>query len=121
MLTCKRFLEELSGYLEKTLDPADLVELQRHVNECPNCFVVCDTTQKTLKVFKGMEAQPMPKGVTMWNQPAWATPLKSIRPRARHRTEPATTPNRTAMWLRKPLVKRVRTRMTASTNSAMLR
>ena len=63
MLTCKRFLEELSGYLEKTLDPADLAELQRHVNECPNCFVVCDTTQKTLKVFKGMDAQAMPKGV----------------------------------------------------------
>lgn len=63
MLTCKRFLQELNGYLEKTLDPAELAELQRHVNECPNCFVVCDTTLKTLKVFRGMEAQPIPKGV----------------------------------------------------------
>jgi hypothetical protein len=63
LLTCKQFLRELSGYLEKTLDPVELAELQKHVNECPNCFVVCDTTEKTLKVFKGMEAKPIPKGI----------------------------------------------------------
>ena len=63
MLTCKQFLRELSGYLEKTLDPVELAELQKHVNECPNCFVVCDTTEKTLKVFKGMEAKPIPKAI----------------------------------------------------------
>jgi hypothetical protein len=63
LLTCKQFLRELSGYLEKTLDPAELAELQKHVNECPNCFVVCDTTEKTLKVFKGMDAKPLPKGI----------------------------------------------------------
>ena len=63
MLTCKQFLRELSGYLEKTLDPAELAELQKHVNECPNCFVVCDTTEKTLKVFKGMDVKPLPKPI----------------------------------------------------------
>jgi Putative zinc-finger len=63
LLTCKRFLEELNGYLEKTLDPAELADLQRHVNECPNCFVVCDTTAKTLKVFKGMDAKPLPSAI----------------------------------------------------------
>jgi hypothetical protein len=25
--------------------------------------VVCDTTEKTLKVFKGMDAKPLPKGI----------------------------------------------------------
>jgi hypothetical protein len=63
LLTCKQFLRELTGYLEKSLDPVELAELQRHVNECPNCFVVCDTTQKTLKVFKGMEAKAVPKDI----------------------------------------------------------
>jgi len=33
LLTCKQFLRELSGYLEKTLDPVELAELQKHVNE----------------------------------------------------------------------------------------
>ena len=63
MLTCKQFLQELNDYLEKTLEPDQLAELQRHVTECPNCFVVCDTTEKTLKVFKGMEAHAVPKDI----------------------------------------------------------
>lgn len=60
MLTCKQFLQELTDYLDDTIDPATKSELTRHINECPNCFVVCDTTEKTLKVFKGMEAKAVP-------------------------------------------------------------
>ena len=63
MLTCKQFLSDLNEYLEETLDPQTRAELQRHVNECPNCWVVCDTTKKTLKVFKGMEAMPVPQDI----------------------------------------------------------
>jgi hypothetical protein len=60
LLTCKQFLQELDEYLEQSLDPVQYAELQKHVNECPNCFVVCDTTQKTLRVFKGMDCKPVP-------------------------------------------------------------
>ena len=63
MLTCKEFLQELNDYLDESLDPALRIELQRHVNECPNCWVLCDTTEKTIKVFKGMEAHPVPEAV----------------------------------------------------------
>ena len=63
MLTCKQFLSELNEYLEGTLDPNIQAEIQRHVNECPNCWVVCDTTEKTLKVFKGMEAKAVPSHI----------------------------------------------------------
>ena len=63
MLTCKQFLHELNDYLEDSLDPATRETLQKHVDECPNCWVVCDTTAKTLKVFKGLEAQPVPKDI----------------------------------------------------------
>ena len=63
MLTCKQFLQELTGYIDKTLDPQELAELHKHVSECPNCFVVCDTTEKTLRVFKGMECHAVPKGI----------------------------------------------------------
>ncbi len=63
MLTCRQFLHELNDYLEETLDPATRETLQKHVDECPNCWVVCDTTAKTLKVFKGFEAQPVPKDI----------------------------------------------------------
>jgi hypothetical protein len=63
LLTCKQFLQELDQYLEKSLDPAEYAELQKHVNECPNCFVVCDTTEKTIKVFKGMDCKPVPSDI----------------------------------------------------------
>ncbi len=63
MLTCKRFLQELSDYLEDRLDPETQAELQKHLNECPNCWVVCDTTKKTIKIFKGMQSQLLPSGV----------------------------------------------------------
>ena len=63
MLTCKQFLQELTDFLDDTLDPKLKAELQKHVNECPNCWVVCDTTEKTLKVFKGMEPQAVPEHI----------------------------------------------------------
>ena len=63
MLTCKQFLQELDEYLDETLDPTTRATLQQHVNECPNCWVVCDTTAKTLKVFKGLQAQAVPEHI----------------------------------------------------------
>jgi anti-sigma factor RsiW len=63
LLTCKEFLRELNDYLDDTLDPDLKAELIRHVNECPNCWVVCDTTEKTLKVFKGLEPKAIPAHV----------------------------------------------------------
>ena len=63
MLTCKQFLQELNEFLDESLDPGLRAELQRHVSECPNCWVVYDTTEKTLKVFKGMEPQAVPEPI----------------------------------------------------------
>jgi anti-sigma factor RsiW len=63
LLTCKQFLQELNDYLEDVLDPESRAELQKHVSECPNCWVVCDTTRRTLRIYKGMEAQPLPRDV----------------------------------------------------------
>ncbi len=63
LLTCKRFLQELTDFLDDTLDPDLRAELQRHLNACPNCWVICDTTEKTIRVFKGMEPQAVPKDV----------------------------------------------------------
>ena len=63
MLTCKQFLRELNEYLDETLDPSMRENLEKHVNECPNCWVVYDTTAKTLRVFKGLEPQPVPSDI----------------------------------------------------------
>jgi anti-sigma factor RsiW len=63
LLTCKQFLQELNAYLDDELDPQLRAELKQHVSECPNCWVVCDTTEKTVKIYKGMEPQPLPPSV----------------------------------------------------------
>jgi mycothiol system anti-sigma-R factor len=58
--TCKDFLRELTDYLDSALDVQTKEELDQHVKECPNCWVVLDTTQKTLKIYKGCEPQAVP-------------------------------------------------------------
>ena len=59
MVTCKDFLRELTDFLDESVDPALRQELERHITECPNCWVICDTTKKTIQVYKGMEPEPL--------------------------------------------------------------
>ena len=63
MLTCKEFLEELNDYLDDTVDQELRNRLETHVSECPNCFVIFDTTKRTIQVYKGCEPQPIPEDV----------------------------------------------------------
>ena len=60
MLTCKDFLNELSDYLDETIDAELRAKLERHITECPNCWVIADTTRKTIQIYKGMEPYPIP-------------------------------------------------------------
>ena len=63
MLTCKDFLRELSDYLDESLDAEIRGKLEKHITECPNCWVIADTTRKTIKIYKGMDPQPIPSDV----------------------------------------------------------
>jgi len=63
LISCKEFLTELNEYLDDLVDPATKQHWQKHVDECPNCFVVVDTTRKTLQVYKGMQQQDLPGDV----------------------------------------------------------
>ena len=63
MLTCKDFLAELSDYLDERIDAELKEKLERHITECPNCWVIADTTKKTIQIYKGMEPYPIPSDV----------------------------------------------------------
>jgi hypothetical protein len=63
LLTCKDFLNELNDYLDECVDQELKGQLEKHVTECPNCWVVFDTTKKTIKVYKGIEPQSIPDDV----------------------------------------------------------
>jgi anti-sigma factor RsiW len=56
-------MQELTDYLDEVVD----IELRRrievHITECPNCFVILDTTRKTIQVYKGMQPQVLPDEV----------------------------------------------------------
>lgn len=64
LLSCKQFLTELNAYLDEETSTEERNRLQSHINECPNCWVVVDTTQKTMRVYKGVEPQTVPKEVS---------------------------------------------------------
>ena len=63
MLTCKDFLSELSDYLDEKIDAELRAKLESHITECPNCWVIADTTRKTIQIYKGMEPYPIPPDV----------------------------------------------------------
>lgn len=63
MLTCKDFLKDLADYLDESIDAGLRAKLEHHISECPNCWVIADTTRKTIKIYKGMECCPIPQEV----------------------------------------------------------
>ena len=63
MLTCKEFLQELSDYLDETVDAEIRGKLEKHILECPNCWVISDTTKKTIRIYRGMDLVAIPADV----------------------------------------------------------
>jgi anti-sigma factor RsiW len=53
----------LSEYLDEALDTQTRHKLEEHIAECPNCWVIADTTKKTVQIYKGMEPYPIPSEV----------------------------------------------------------
>jgi anti-sigma factor RsiW len=56
-------LQELNDYLDEAVDVELRHRIETHITECPNCFVILDTTQKTIRVYKGMQPQAIPDDV----------------------------------------------------------
>jgi hypothetical protein len=63
LLTCKEFLAELSDYLDEKTEAGVRADIEAHLTKCPNCWVVCDTTRKTIQVFKGLTSCDIPADV----------------------------------------------------------
>lgn len=82
MLTCKEFLQELTDYLDSTVDAELRLKLEAHISECPNCFVILDTTQKTIRVYKGIEPQELPQEVHIRLMKAVERKMAASKPRA---------------------------------------
>jgi len=63
LVTCKDFLNELNDYLDERVEASVRHELEQHLSECPNCYVICDTTKRTIQIYRGAEPYPIPPEV----------------------------------------------------------
>jgi len=63
LLTCKQFLAELSDFLDESLGVEERRKLEDHINKCPNCWVIADTTRKTIQVYKCSEPVQIPTDI----------------------------------------------------------
>ncbi len=60
-MKCSQFLQELNDYLDEVLDERSRAELEDHLNWCHNCYVVCDTTKKTIQIYRNSEVYNLPE------------------------------------------------------------
>jgi len=63
LLTCKDFLKDLSDYLDESLGAEVRASIEQHIAGCPNCWVIADTTRRTIQIYKGMDPYPIPADV----------------------------------------------------------
>ena len=56
-------MQELSDYLDENVDAEIRAKLEQHITECPNCWVIADTTKRTIQIYKGMDPYPIPPDV----------------------------------------------------------
>ena len=59
-MTCSEFLQELTDYLDNTMDARTRAELDEHLRWCHNCYVVCNTTKRTIEIYRDSQLFELP-------------------------------------------------------------
>ena len=59
-MKCSEFLQELTNYLDGVIDARTKTELEDHLAWCHNCYVVCDTTKKTIEIYRDSQLYELP-------------------------------------------------------------
>ena len=60
-MKCAEFLNELTNYLDGAIDARTKAELEDHLAWCHNCYVVCDTTKKTIEIYRDSKLYELPE------------------------------------------------------------
>ncbi len=60
-MNCADFLKELTDYLDHTLDARTKSELEEHLLWCHDCFVICNTTKKTIEIYRDSQLYELPE------------------------------------------------------------
>jgi len=59
-VTSSEFLQELTDYLDNTMDARTRAELEEHLQWCHNCYVVCNTTKRTIEIYRDSQLFELP-------------------------------------------------------------
>jgi hypothetical protein len=54
-------LKELTDYLDNTIDVQTRTELEEHLQWCHNCYVVCNTTKRTIEIYRDSQLFELPE------------------------------------------------------------
>jgi anti-sigma factor RsiW len=60
-VTCADFLKELMDYLDAAIDDSTRLELEDHLAWCHNCYVICNTTKKTIEIYRDSQLYELPE------------------------------------------------------------
>lgn len=59
-VTCSEFLKELTDYLDNAMDAQTKAELEDHLQWCHNCYVICNTTKRTIEIYRDQDIYELP-------------------------------------------------------------
>ncbi|HUO59674.1 MAG TPA: zf-HC2 domain-containing protein [Candidatus Acidoferrales bacterium] len=79
-MTCSEFLKELTDYLDNSMDDRTKAELEEHLTWCHNCYVVCNTTKRTIEIYRGSELYELPEDLRGKLQAAIIDKCKCSKP-----------------------------------------
>lgn len=63
MITCEEFFIEFADYLENRVSPEVRQELELHLSQCRACYVLYDSTRKTVKIVSESNSFELPQNV----------------------------------------------------------
>ncbi len=55
MNNCPELIHELSDYIDGVSAPEICAEIERHLQDCPDCKIMVDTLEKTVTLFREQE------------------------------------------------------------------
>ena len=62
MVSCKKMLQELSNYIDNSVDPNLRDQIEHHLRSCRRCSLLVNTTRKTLQIYCDASVLEVPAG-----------------------------------------------------------
>jgi anti-sigma factor RsiW len=77
---CNDFLKELTDYLDGTINVEVRAELEEHLQWCHECYVVMNTTKKTIEIYRDNQLYELPDKLRSKLQNAIIAKCKQSKP-----------------------------------------